>query len=539
VGPAPAIPGALRGGTLTVLSGHPYTPSLDPSDNYYTDAVSIASDLLIRSLTQYVYDPGTKSMRLVPDLATDLGRHNRDYTTWTFTLRRGIRFQNGQPVTPQDVKFGIERSFDRTTFPDGAPYSNQYFLHGDTYQGPYRTPGPYPGVQVHGDTLVLKMSQPFPDLPYWASFPAISPIPPGRASDPATYKNHPWATGPYKIQNYSPGRSMVLVRNPQWDPATDPGRHQYVDKLVFDFTTPIDDGLTQRLLSDVGSAQTTILDGNLPSADYQRFKATAPDRLVLGSLPCTGLMFPDTRKITDVRVRRALAYAYPYRAAWRARGKIPGVTAKLAASSMPPGIPGRVAYTPLPGGRPSTNPVKARTLLEEAGALEFPIRFPYMVDVPEEVRWKTIMQRALTEAGFRAVPVPRRAATYGPNVLFNPDAKVNERQVGWCADWPSAGLWVQQVFGSPQSQTASGGQNSNLEQFSNHAVDARIKATELLPLAKQPEAWNALDRSIERKYLPVIPVGYAGVAYARGSKVHNDAIDSVLGMPTFKNIWLG
>ena len=57
--------------------------------------------------------------------------------------------ENGQPVTPQDVKYGIERSFDRETFPDGASYSNEYFLDGDTYQGPYTSQGDYNGVTIN------------------------------------------------------------------------------------------------------------------------------------------------------------------------------------------------------------------------------------------------------------------------------------------------------------------------------------------------------------------------------------------------------
>lgn len=60
-------------------------------------------------------------MVLVPDLATDLGRHNANFTSWTFTLRPGVMFSNGRPVTPQDIAYGIERSFDREMFPSGAP----------------------------------------------------------------------------------------------------------------------------------------------------------------------------------------------------------------------------------------------------------------------------------------------------------------------------------------------------------------------------------------------------------------------------------
>src|SRR6478609_7103160 len=135
-GPAAPIPGAKTGGTLTVLKADTIT-TLDPTEAYYTDSTSILSGLVVRSLTQYKWNPDTKEMVLVPDLATDLGTPNKDFTKWTFTLRPGIKFEDGTPVTPEDVKFGILRSFDRSTFPGGATYSNDYFKGGDTYKGPY------------------------------------------------------------------------------------------------------------------------------------------------------------------------------------------------------------------------------------------------------------------------------------------------------------------------------------------------------------------------------------------------------------------
>ncbi len=379
--PAPAIPGATAGGTVRVLSDYGFT-TLDPTEAYYTSTVSILSGLLIRSLTQYVYDPESRSMVLVPDLATDVGRPSNQYKTWRFTLRRGIRFENGRPVTAADLAFGIERSLDRTTFPEGASYSNQYFLHGNTYQGPYRSPGRYRGISIHGRTITIRMSKPFPDMPYWATFPAISPIPAGTASDPATYKDHPWATGPYMIKSYTPDTSLTLVRNPYWSADTDPGRHQYVDGFTFDLSAT-SARIDETLLADSGTAQTTISMVNVGSGDYPAFERGAGNRLVRGHGPCTFMLYPDNRKIADITVRRALAYAYPYRAAWKAQGEIPGVTRFPASNVMPPGTPGRVAYNPLPGHAPwATEPAEARAMLAQVGQLGYPIRFAYSADAP-------------------------------------------------------------------------------------------------------------------------------------------------------------
>ena len=126
------IDGAKEGGTVNVISSTGMTTPIDPSDLYYTDTNAIMTSLVTRQLTQYAYDADTGQMILVPDLATDLGTPNDDFTEWKFTLRDGVKWENGQPVTAEEVMFGIVRSMDGKTFPNGPGlyYSNPYFLGG-------------------------------------------------------------------------------------------------------------------------------------------------------------------------------------------------------------------------------------------------------------------------------------------------------------------------------------------------------------------------------------------------------------------------
>src|SRR4051794_38953701 len=107
--PAPDINGAQKGGVVRVVSNDGLN-SMDPTEAYFINTGSILTNLVTRSLTQYVYDPDTGDMVLIPDLATDLGRPNDDYTSWTFTIRDGVTYENGQDVTAADIAFGIERS---------------------------------------------------------------------------------------------------------------------------------------------------------------------------------------------------------------------------------------------------------------------------------------------------------------------------------------------------------------------------------------------------------------------------------------------
>lgn len=532
--PAPEIPGAQKGGTLSVLAAGGNS-TFDPTEAYYTNTGSILSGLVTRSLTQYMYDPKTKDMVLVPDLATDLGRPNRTFTQWTFTLRPGVKFSDGTPVTPKDLVWGIERSFDRSTFPGGASYSNDYFKNGDTFKGPYTDPGgSCHCVSVNGQEITISMSQPFPDMPYWAAFPAMGPIPPGDASDPAKYKLHPLATGPYMFKDYTPNQSLTLVKNPYWDPNTDPVRHQYINDYTFSFDRE-DAQIDQILLTDNGDAQTSLSYDRVLSATYGQFMREASDRLVQGSAPCTFMLSPDYRKITDIEIRKALVWAYPYRDAWAAGGYIPGVTRIPGGNILPPGTPGRLPFEPLPGHQPAqTDAAKAKQILKASGHLGYKLVFPYYADDPNSVAVKNVVVQAYKDAGFD--PQPFASTTTKADEITQPDWVGNLRTEGWCSDWPSGGSWFPPVFGTTDLQAEGLGVNNAV--FSEPSVDARIAAIEKMGLDKQPAAWNALDRYMQRTYLPVIVTGYGGTAMMRGSKVMGMDNDPVFGMPTWKTIWL-
>jgi peptide/nickel transport system substrate-binding protein len=224
-GPATVPDGAQQGGTFTVLTVN--VPStLDPTQAYFTDSTAILSDLVTRSLTQYAYVDG--EMVLVPDMATDLGRPNEDNTEWTFTLKEGLKYEDGTPVKAEDVAYAISRSFAIEELPDGPTYQTTFFLDGDKYKGPFKDKGEYKGVEVNGNDITIKMRRPFTDMDYYASFPAFTAIPEAK-DNPATYGKHPLATGPYKFADYKPGTSLSLVKNDQWAADTDPGRIQMVD----------------------------------------------------------------------------------------------------------------------------------------------------------------------------------------------------------------------------------------------------------------------------------------------------------------------
>jgi peptide/nickel transport system substrate-binding protein len=536
------IEGAEEGGTVTVLTNLGLTTPIDPSDIYYVDTNAIMTGLVTRQLTQYAYDEESDSMILVPDLATDLGTPNEDFTEWQFTIRDGVRWENGDPVTAEEVAFGIVRSMDAKTFPNGPGlyYSNPYFLGGDTYKGPYTGNDPdgtkQEAVTVDGNTVTIKMSKPFPDFPYYGTFPAMGAVPLGDASDPAKYNQRPLSNGPYKFKSYTTAKSLVLERNPEWDPATDPARTAYPDGYEFKAGVQADQ-IDQIIMGDSGEGQTTLTYEDVQAQNFRKFQQESPERLVTGTSPCTFYSAPDYRKITDKKVREALFWAYPYRDTILATGEIPNVTAIPAKNIMVPGTPGREEFNPVEGHEDfQTDAAKAKALLEEAGALGTEIRFLWRTDNELNTKSKDVLVKALEEAGFKATPVATTEANYVAE-RDNPKTDINWRSAGWCADWPSGATWIPPLFQTVDYEEI-GQVGTNYSIFSEADIDAKIEEAFTQPTDEQPAAWNALDEEIMTEYLPVVPQFYSGVAMIHGSRIQGMNNDNTLGEPTYKSLWI-
>jgi peptide/nickel transport system substrate-binding protein len=500
---------------------------LDPTGANYAGLNPILSDLVTRSLTQYVYDPETGTMVLIPDIATDLGTPNDDFTEWTYTIRPGVKFEDGSAVTADDVAYGIKRSLDRKAFGAGPNISNRYFLHGHTYHGVYHTGSDYDGVVVDGDTLTIKMARPFPDMPYWAASPAMGPIPED-GSNPSTYYRHPLATGPYKFDGeWSPWKPLTLVRNDEWDPDTDPGRHQYPDRWVFPFDVS-DRAAAAAILGDSADGETSVSFAGVSGEDYAT--ASSLDRVTAGPLSSTALWEIDCRRVTDVRVRKAIGDAYPYAAVADIRDRPPSLTTLGGTSLFPPGFPGRRDYDPLDIAPGQTDPDKARALLRQAGygPGEYELRWAYAAD---DVARTKAMVAAFDEAGFRANPFRAGDSDAAYAVNVDTSAPMDLRYTSFLLkDWRAGDAWIPPYFQS--------GADYNLGSFSEPAVDDEIRRIDGLPFNEQPAAWGALDETMMTEYYPAVVTAYDAVAHLHGSRIGGMNISDVDGSPTLQDIYV-
>lgn len=530
-GPAKAVDGAKKGGTMTILSD--VTPgTMDPTNTYYVDGSAIQK-LFFRALTQYDIRNGAPV--LVPDLAEDLGKASEDGLTWTFKLKKGIKYHDGTPVKAEDYAYAIKRSFAHEIFADGPAYQLAYFKDHDKYKGPYAPGGDaYAGVETPDDhTLVIKLDKPWKDLPYYVSFPLFTPIP--KAKDTRqNYEKSPMSTGPYMVQSYSPGTELKLTKNPNWDANSDPVRQQYVDNWVFKFG--LDPVKVQRqVIASSGPDANALNYSNLDSTLLPLITEQNKAQLVKGPGTCEVFWTMDSRKV-PLEVRRAIAAAYPY----DSLRKIAGLTDFAdppASTILPAAVPGYEKFE-IPGlnGKGDGDPAKAKEMLKAAGKEGFELSWYYSNDDNIATQVSQARAQALEKAGFKTKPigVPKaniRKLTGDQNGPVN----MGKAPAGWCSDWPSPTSWFSVLF---KSQAIAEG--NSVGQLESKELDAEIDRVEAMDPeeALKNKEWSKLDRKILEEYLPALPIRTSNVAFPVGKNIGNPEVDTAFGMPHFVRMYL-
>ncbi|TCO52110.1 peptide/nickel transport system substrate-binding protein [Kribbella antiqua] len=533
-GPAAELEGAKKGGTITVLSD--VTPdTFDPTNIYYVDGNQIGK-LMYRALTQYKLDPKTLKPILVPDLAEDLGTPSADGLTWTFKLKKNIKYMDGTPVKAVDYAYAIKRSFAHDLYDAGPTYQIQFFKDGETYKGPYGPNGAnYAGVETPDDsTLVIHLAKKFNDLPFYAAFPMFTPIPQAKDTK-KNYEQKPMTTGPYQVASYTPGSELKLTKNPNWDPNTDPVRYQYPD--AFDFKFAQDTLKVQRqVLASSGPDANALNYSNLDVSLYPEVKDQS--QIVKGFAPCTITWPLDTRKI-PFEVRKLIAKAYPFDSWRKVSGQAPDSSIP-ASTILPPAVPGYEKYE-LPGlvgtGKGAEDPAVAaevKSELAKLGKSNFELSWYYSNDDPIAQQVNQLRTQVFTAAGFKvkATGVPKakiRTLTGDQNAPVN----IGKTPAGWCSDWPSGTSWFPVLFKSDAIALGN-----SIGQLQDKSLDAEIDKVADMSPDQQLKEWSKVDKKILQDYLPAIPLYYSASAFPVGKNIGHAVNDVTQGMPEFTSLYL-
>jgi peptide/nickel transport system substrate-binding protein len=492
-------PSDVPGGTLRYANSGDWD-SLDPADTYYAYSWNFAR-LYGRSLVMFKSAPGADGATLVPDLAESLGRSSDDATTWTYTLRRGVKFEDGTPVTSKDVKYAVERSLDKTTFPNGPTYFND-FLDLQGYTSPYADPDPdklgLKAIETPDDqTIVFHLTKPFSGFDYFAQLPATMPVPAAKDTG-SKYKEHVVSTGPYMFQTNDLGKSFTMVRNPAWDQATDPNRKPMPDRIEVALNVNSDD-IDNRLLS--GDLDVAIEGSGVGPAAQGRILADQNLRANTDSSLQARIWFTvlnsDVAPLDNVHCRRAVMYAADKTGYQRAYGGATG--GEIATNLMPPVIPGAEQFDPYPTPNNAGDLAKAKDELNQCGQPNgFTTGISYRAERPKEKATAEALQQSLATAGINLEIKPYPLADYLKLYAGKPDyAKANGLGLmvyGWGADWPDGYGFLAQIVDSRVIRATGG--NSNLG-VRDPAVDSMIdKAVNETDTAAREKTWVDVDRKV-------------------------------------------
>ena len=338
LGAAPALAQPKKDTVVLAMTLEP--PGLDPTAGAASAIAEVVLYNIFETLTKINGDGH------VSPLLAESWSVSPDAKTYTFKLRRGVKFQNGEPFNAASVRFSLERAVAKDSVnKDKAVFANIASID---------TPDEH--------TVVLTLKNGNPDLLFQLGQGTAIMVEPRSA---ATNNAQPVGTGPFKLDNWNRGSSVALAR---WD------GHRGAAHVKMRRATI-------RFINDPAAQVAALLSGDVDAfprvaaaRSLEQFKRDKRFQvLVGGSRAKTIVAINHQRKpLDDVRVRRAIAAAIDRKAI--IDGAADGFGVPIG-SYYTPGAPGYVDLTALN----AYDPAKARALLHQAGVplpLELTMKLP-------------------------------------------------------------------------------------------------------------------------------------------------------------------
>lgn len=533
-------PSTKQGGTLKLLSSSD-CDSWDPARTYYGWCLNMQRTFS-RTLVNYSKVNGT-TFKLAPDLATSMGSHNANYTEWTYTLKPGLKYSTGAPITPLDIKYAVERSYATDVITGGPGFYFTGIIKADPkYAGPYKDGDlPDTAIKTTSNSITFYLSKPFADFDYLLALPTSAPVPHNTEGGPgfkgATYTKHPVSSGPYEIKSYTPQKSIVFTRNKYWTQSSDTIRHPLVNEIDLTIDSNSDD-IDQQLKA--GTADARMEQSINPTFQAQvltqpKLKAQADDPA--GPTTYYYAIPTSVKPFDNVHCRRAVAYAINKAGSLAIAG---GVAAgQIANSVTPPGIPGYdPSYNPYPNGPDNTGNIPAaKKELQLCGHPNgFNAKVTYSTPDPTNGKGFANIKNALARVGIQVSPATTSAESYYSTFVGAP-ANVKSQglgiiSAGWGADFPTLyGFYQNIVNGS--SIKAQG--NSNYASINIPSVNKILDNTgQPVTPALGVQLNHALMDSAQ-----MIPTRYAKTLWYRNPRMTNVTCNNALGFGAYDVVNVG
>lgn len=270
------------------------TETLDPAL-----AESVGGNNLSRDLFEGLTATDSDG-KVVPGIAESW--QQKDPTTWVFTLRKDAKWSNGEPITADDVVYGMQRFVDPKT---ASPYASTYgifIVNGKEITDGKKAPAELGVTALDKYTLEVKTPYPVTFMPELVSNGNLAPQPKAvieKFGKDWTKPGNMVGNGAFVLKDWQVNSKIVLEKNPQyWD-----AKNVQLEKVTY---LPIEDGVADVKLFQSGENDWVY---QLPPGTYEQYKKEMPNEI--RNAPMLGLRYYSLNNgdplLKDIRVRKALS----------------------------------------------------------------------------------------------------------------------------------------------------------------------------------------------------------------------------------------
>ena len=487
-----AIPPHQNGGTIKIkLTGN--IDYLDPALAYYQSTWQIEYSTCVK-LTNYPDLPGDAGRVITPEAASALPTISADGLTYTYTVPAGkFKFNTGEPVTAATFQHALERDLN----PKQASYFGAVFLApfikgASDYKG---KPGEHvSGITVSGDQLTIHTTQKDGSMVQKLSTPFACAIPNDTPVDPKGVHTIAGA-GPYYISDFTPNRSIVLKKNPNYTG----DRPAYADEIDYSQLT-IDPN--QGTLEAKNGELDYINDAVVPAQNAQlnaqygpNGTAGGPQRFYVTPAAVVSYLALNTARPTfkDELVRQAVNWAINRKAILQPSGYGAGVPAD---KYLPPQISGsseEQSIYPLD----SSDLTKAKALMQQAGASNLTAVL-YTCNQPPCPDRAAIIQQELKQIGIDV-----QIKEFDRGVQFTKEGQKGEpfdiADEGWIADYYDAYDFIN-ILLNGETIPETGG--NNFSYFNDPTFNKRMDQANQLTGSQRDQTYGQLATDLAKGPAP-------------------------------------
>jgi peptide/nickel transport system substrate-binding protein len=509
---------AHAGGTLHLLASTA-GGTLDPQVNYtlqYWQLYQASYD----GLVTFQKVGGAGSFDVVPDLATSMPKVSNGGKTYTFTLRKGIKFSNGQTVTVKDVQASFQRLF-KVSNPNAGSWYN-VIVGGPACLTTPATCTLKGGVVVNAasNQVTFNLLQPdaeFLDqlaVPFGVILPASTPSKDmGDVPIPGT--------GAYSFKSYNPNRELVMVRNPHfkmWSAAAQP--QGYPNEIDETFGMTVESEVTA-----VENNQADWIFDPLPADRLQQISTKYASQIHVNPLTADWYapMNVNIAPFNNLKARQALNYAINKNSVVSLYGgKQLGTP---TCTILPPGFPGYTSYcaynSKSSAAYAGPDLTKAKALVKASGTAGQKVGIVVTNDSVNEAVG-TYIVGVLNSIGYKATLKPLSA-----NIQFsyiqNTKNKVQISVSQWYQDYPAASDFLKVLLGCANFHPGS--DNSiNISGYCDKAISAKMDQADALEITNPTAAnkmWGQIDQQVMTTSAPWVPLFNPKLTDFISTKVHN------------------